>query len=133
MKIMAKAFLIHDGKVLLLTRSFDDVVNPGRLDLVGGGIDSGESVLEGVRREIQEEAGLTVLADDLHEIVYTALDSNDPNVEKHVFYTIVPSAEITLSHEHCAANWLEPELALALYPHPYYSPALQRLIDEHIL
>lgn len=57
-----KAFIVHNGKVLLLRESgkYVDGTNVGRYDVVGGRVQPGERFDEGLRREIKEETGLDV-------------------------------------------------------------------------
>lgn len=47
---------------VLLTRLADHVGGPGRWTLPGGGLDHGETVEQGLRREVHEETGLDVRA-----------------------------------------------------------------------
>ncbi|MFI2074539.1 NUDIX hydrolase [Streptomyces triculaminicus] len=50
-----------EGKVLLLHRPADDYLG-GLWELPSGGVDTGESLIEALRREVAEETGLTVTA-----------------------------------------------------------------------
>jgi molecular chaperone GrpE len=53
--------IVRDGKdVLLLKRSKDSIVFPGKYDLPGGSVENGETFAEAVLREIEEETGLEV-------------------------------------------------------------------------
>lgn len=60
----AKAALIH-GQALAVLRRDDrpDIPSPNMIDLPGGGREGAETPLDCVRREIQEEIGLDVTAD----------------------------------------------------------------------
>jgi 8-oxo-dGTP diphosphatase len=49
---------IQDGRVLLIRRAFAPL--QGRWSIPGGGLDVGETIVEGVRRELQEETGIDV-------------------------------------------------------------------------
>ena len=53
------AFIINDRRELLVVRRAKEPAK-GTLDLPGGFVDMGETVEEGMRREIMEETGLTV-------------------------------------------------------------------------
>tara|TARA_Y100000034_G_scaffold132299_1_gene194941 strand:+ start:1240 stop:1539 length:300 start_codon:yes stop_codon:yes gene_type:complete len=57
-----KAFIIYDGKVLLLREStkYKDGANAGKFDVVGGRVEPGQRFDESLLREIKEETGLTV-------------------------------------------------------------------------
>lgn len=52
------AVIIHDGRVLLVKRGHAPLL--GEWSIPGGGLELGESVREGVRREVQEETGLLI-------------------------------------------------------------------------
>lgn len=56
----ADAFIIKDDKVLVAHRSADDDLLPGYWELVGGGVELGETPENAVVREAMEETGLTV-------------------------------------------------------------------------
>ncbi len=57
-----KAFIIHNGKVLLLREStkYQDGANAGRFDVVGGRVKPGQRFDESLVREIKEETRLDV-------------------------------------------------------------------------
>lgn len=60
--IAPKAFIVHNGKVLILRESPKNEfgTNPGRYDVVGGRLNPGERWDECLLREINEETGLSV-------------------------------------------------------------------------
>lgn len=59
-------FYTSDGRVLLQRRAKDKETDPGLWDVsVAGHIGAGETLLEGAVREIREEIGLEVAADEL--------------------------------------------------------------------
>lgn len=60
--VAVKAFVVHNGKVLVLREStkYADGANAGKFDVVGGRVKPGERFDEGLLREIKEETGLTV-------------------------------------------------------------------------
>jgi 8-oxo-dGTP diphosphatase len=57
-----KAFILYQGKVLLLREStqYSDGSNAGGYDVVGGRVTPGERFDESLLREIREETGLSV-------------------------------------------------------------------------
>jgi len=63
MFVATKAFIIHNGKVLLLRESskYEDSGNLGSFDLPGGRIKPGEEVNEAFLREVKEETGLEII------------------------------------------------------------------------
>lgn len=58
--VAAHALVQKDGKFLVTKRKMTDGYMPGLWDLPGGTVESGETVLEGLVREVMEETGLTV-------------------------------------------------------------------------
>lgn len=58
--------LFKEDKVLLLKRKSSDLTYQGYC-LVGGKVDEGESLLEALIREVQEEIGLNVLTHQFYE------------------------------------------------------------------
>ena len=60
LQVGVKAVLVNkEGKALLLKRSSEKYgKTQGSLDIVGGRIDSGSTLLENLKREIREETGL---------------------------------------------------------------------------
>lgn len=63
---------IQDGRVLLIRRAFPPL--QGEWSIPGGGLDVGETIVEGVRRELLEETGVAVRVlehiETLERIVY---------------------------------------------------------------
>lgn len=90
------AYVFNDKKELLLLKT-----PRGRWGIVGGHLEKGESVEEGLRREIREESGLRIEIirllrlfsknDDII-ILYLAKSQND---------------EGTISHEHTDHAWVK--------------------------
>ena len=60
--------LTHDNKILLQYRPKDWHSNPDGLNLFGGHVDKGESVIEGLLRELKEEVGAQVKEGDVQFI-----------------------------------------------------------------
>ncbi|MFH0962063.1 MAG: NUDIX domain-containing protein [archaeon] len=58
--IAIKAFIVRRGKVLLIKRSDNRPHAPGVWDIPGGRLEAGETVIEGLNREVREEAGISV-------------------------------------------------------------------------
>lgn len=57
----AKAFIVHEGKILIVRERIEENgVERVLHDVPGGGIEPGETLHEGLLREVMEEVGLTV-------------------------------------------------------------------------
>jgi 8-oxo-dGTP diphosphatase len=102
--IGVKAFIVEDGKLLLLRRRKNDPHNPGQLDLPGGRIQPDESPQEGVARETLEEAGLNV--EVICPIEVQHFTRQDGQVINLIFFLCKKvSGEIKLSEEHFEYEW----------------------------
>lgn len=60
--VATKAFIMHNGKVLLLREAskYNDGTNIGKYDVVGGRLEPGQRFDESLIREIKEETGIEV-------------------------------------------------------------------------
>ena len=90
-KTVAKVVLIDKkGRILFLKRS--DYVDKfaGEWDLPGGHLKSNESLIDGLKREVREETGLSVKNVKLIEI----------QANLHFFFANYDSMPIRISHEH---------------------------------
>lgn len=66
----------YDNKVLFLKRSADDDLAPGTWCLPGGGVDPGETMLEGAVREVKEESDVDVKIRDLYPVLNIEVSNN---------------------------------------------------------
>ncbi len=123
-----KGVVIHDGRVLLLLNE------RGEWDLPGGRPDPGEAHGAALRREVQEETGLSVE-------IGRALDEHVFEVLPGRFVRIVPFAcrltgrsDVLLSHEHLETRWVPiSELGEIIAGHPLpvgYLGAIRQVIDQ---
>lgn len=62
----AVAIILSQGKVLIMKRSITDPWKPCHWALPGGGVDRGETLKQGLVREIKEETNLNINPEDLH-------------------------------------------------------------------
>jgi len=125
----AKALVIHDGKILVI-RKRDE--NGDYFLLPGGGQEHGEPLTEVVRREVLEETGLRVEAEDLafvrdyiganHE--FAATSSHFHQVELYFWARLAdgsPSRDVVPAHPdvgQTGVDWipLEAVETLRVYP-----------------
>lgn len=104
----AKAFIVKDGKVLLMRRRSNDVHKPGAWDIPGGRLEQGEDPFLGLKREVQEEAGIDVdikMPIDIHH--FTRDDGQ--KITMIVFWCAPGSTDIVLSEEHQEYKWVSLE------------------------
>ncbi len=134
---VSKALILDDnGHILVLRRSHTHPTLAGHPDLPGGIIDPGEEPGQAIRREIQEETGLTIKADDL-TMVYAGTESRGDHSHVRMLYIVRLSGNapaVTISWEHDKADWLPvTELAhIETEFHSFYKDALH-FIRQHNL
>lgn len=75
-------------------------------DLPGGTVEDGESILDGLLREVREEAGLSLGESDVEQ-VYAGDDYSKNGTYYALYVTRVSERpEITLSWEHASYEWV---------------------------
>ncbi|MBI4698907.1 MAG: NUDIX domain-containing protein [Nitrospirae bacterium] len=85
------------GSLLLQKRSMNKDVAPGKWDTsVGGHIDAGETIIEALNREMEEELGVTSCEP---EILYTYIHSNPYETELVYTHSCIYDSEIRFSRE----------------------------------
>ncbi len=91
-RVSVKGLFVKDGKVLLLKES---PKLSGQWELPGGGLDFGEDIQEGLKREIEEETGLKVKSiSDKPVYVWTWRFENKRNMDW--YYSLVLAYRIEL-------------------------------------
>ena len=106
---------IETDRILLLLRN-DNADEPNTWALVGGGIDDGENVLEGLKREVKEEMSI-----DPDIIEYEFINKNyikEKNMDFHYYVGVVSDEFIpTLDEENLDYRWCDKnDLPSPLYP-----------------
>lgn len=99
-QVAAKGVITNQkGEVLLLNHE-------GRWESPGGRLESGEMLRDGLKREIQEETGITEI--EIGDVVH--VDEWVRRDGKHVvavyFRVTTTQADVTISHEHQDAAWV---------------------------
>ena len=69
--------LVHDGRVLLVHRRPDKRAYPDVWDLPGGLVEPGESELEALERELQEELGVRIATGSASHLCRVPAGSDD--------------------------------------------------------
>lgn len=129
---VARAILVWEGKVLLLVRSMDDETRPGDWDLPGGGIEAADiSLVHGIVREITEETGIVISPDALHEITMSDFIQDFTPFERHVFWCASPHGNVQIdTREHSSFKWVPANEVLRLFRHPFYSKAIEHMLQS---
>lgn len=101
-------FITHKDDILLLKGAPDKRLWPNLYNGVGGHVERGESPLETVRREVEEEVGLTELYDvRLRGVVNIATDDLSTGILMFVYTAISPTRDVTASQEG-TPEWINP-------------------------
>lgn len=104
--IAVKALIIDNNKVLLLRRRSNDVHTPGALDIPGGRLEPGEDHLQGLKREVKEEANLEVEVKMPLQVNSFTRDDNQ-RITMIIFLCTPLSFDVELSEEHVEYKWLD--------------------------
>lgn len=138
--IVQKAAVFDEqGRLLTLRRSDTDVRRPLQWDLPGGFLDEGEEFVDGVRREIKEEAGLDV---GEIELIFSKTEVRDWKDEKKthtsnvvfMFYkTQAKSTNVEISYEHTEFKWMTPNEALTQFEYYLQKEFLQHALANQLL
>lgn len=121
---IASAVFLRNGSLLVVRRAAHRVWRPDHWDIVGGNVESGETIEAALIREAQEEVGLTPTEFYLHS-QFTASESADT---AHYYVYAVTGWEggepRLVNDEHSELKWLKREEALLLN-----NIALHRYVD----
>ncbi len=134
--IIEKAIILKgEGKMLLLRRSKTDTRRPLQWDLPGGLCEEGETLEEGVLREIVEETGLKVTG---LRPIYTKSEIREWKTNKKnavfIFYKayVVSDKEVVVSDEHDEFRWLSLKDALELLDYYLHKDLLNYILDNKL-
>jgi 8-oxo-dGTP diphosphatase len=102
------AVVVHEGRVLLVRRGREPL--RGKWSLPGGLLELGESLIEGVVREVREETGLTVEPVELIELLDRVYREGD-RVRYHYviadYLCRVTDGELQAASDADAVRWVE--------------------------
>jgi len=102
-----------DGKVLVVREceKYDEGTELGKWDVVGGRIDSEESIFDGLCREVKEESGLSIKIGESLGVTENFIEiKGEPCHIVRVYFasTVLGSGEVVLSSDHDRYEWIEP-------------------------
>jgi 8-oxo-dGTP diphosphatase len=128
----AFCFVFDDtGKVLVLKRAPHMRTRPNEWDVPGGKVDEGELVVDGVVRELYEEAGIVLTN---LELIISKSGEKDGVTHEFSYYRSGYKGVVALSHEHTEYAWHDPLIAATLItytPHLFgLDKAVQSLKSE---
>lgn len=138
-QVPAKAVVVKGDKVLILKRMSGNMRFSGKYDFPGGAVEHGETILEALRREVEEEINLEV---EIGPVIFTS-DSEreyllDEKGERRIkvytksigFIAYYKSGEVKLSDEHESFEWLSIQEAIKKFDEkdPFEARKRQMLI-----
>ena len=110
--LAAKAFIVHDGKVLILREApgYRGGTNIGKYDFPGGKINPGEHYEDGLKREVREESGLSI---DIGRPFFTAewrpkLPGEELQIIGIFFECSTDAEEVVLEPSYDDFQWIDP-------------------------
>lgn len=107
--VAAKAIVVNAvGEVLLIRRSPSSSTDPDCWDLPGGKMDDRERLVDALVREVREETGLTVRADEARPFHVSHFVKEPFWVTCVTFVCPSFGGEVRLSHEHVDHAWVAP-------------------------
>lgn len=112
MKKVAKLVVIDSTDKYLIMRRSNHPTFGFDPDLPGGTLEEGESLLETMLREVQEEAGININPDDVKQ-VYSGADYSAHGTHYALFVCrLKERPDIAMSWEHSAYEWLDRDVFL---------------------
>lgn len=111
--VATKAFVMYEGKVLLLRESaqYVDGSNVGKFDVVGGRVTPGQRFDESLLREVKEETGLDItigrpfFVNEWRPVVR----GENWQIVGTFFECFASTNEVTLSEDHAEYLWVDPK------------------------
>lgn len=106
-RIVVKAQVWRDGRLLIIKRAPDSDPYPGLWDVPGGSLHKGESVDEGIRREAFEEVDLAL--SHIRPLTTWSTGAQEDLVIGLSFLATSETDRVTLSEEHTDFAWMSPD------------------------
>ena len=114
-RVLVSAIIAHKDKFLIIKRSASEKIFPKKWEFPSGKVEFGESLGDALKREVEEETGLTIKTSKfLSSRSYTFEYQDDEgyktrhNIEL-MFIVRVNEGKIRLSKAHEDISWVKPE------------------------
>ncbi len=112
--LAAKAIIKNaEGKFLILRESgsYDEGTNIGKWDVPGGRLESGETLYEGLAREVSEEVGLKFITERLLDARenFPVIKGEKTHIVRLYYLCSTTDTEVTLSPDHDRFEWITKE------------------------
>ncbi|MFD7511416.1 NUDIX domain-containing protein [Streptomyces sp. NPDC059853] len=125
-RYVAASIVLREGKALMLRRKPDDFMG-GFWELPSGKVDSGETIIEALERELREETDLVLVSLDGVLGFFDYL-SGSGRKTRQVNFLVLADGAISLS-EHDAAGWFDARSAAQLQ----ITPETLKTVEEALL
>lgn len=106
MRLTAEAYVVRDGKILLLKRRGG--IGDGIWYLPGGIVEPGEDPSDSAARETFEESGLRIEALELLRVWSYADPLDGLDVFHASYFAQAPAGDVELTVEHSSFRWMTP-------------------------
>jgi 8-oxo-dGTP diphosphatase len=110
--VATKAFIVHEGKILILRESGSYAVgtNTGLYDLPGGRLEPGERFNDALKREVLEETGLEVeIGRPVAVNEWRPVVRGEPWQIVGIFFECkATTSHVVVSADHDEYKWIEP-------------------------
>ena len=111
--IATKAFVLYQGKVLILKESgsYTDGTNTGKYDLPGGRLKPGEQFNEALKREVFEETGLDIeIGSPISVGEWRPVVRDEQWQVVGIFFKCISDTDVVkLSEDHDSFLWIDPK------------------------
>ena len=111
--IASKAFIIRNGKVLIVREStkYSEGTQAAHYDVVGGRLKPGEKFDESLKREVKEESGLDVVIGSPFFVneSWPVVKGEQWQIVRVFFKCESADGDVSLSNDHDMFEWIDPK------------------------
>ena len=116
-KIVLTGILKHDNEFLIVKRNENDELYPGAWEFPGGHLENGETIKDGLKRELFEEIGFNEEFDPIITHYYDEIKNKNGNLIYNLEIDFIINVNkndinVILSNEHCDYKWVGKESSL---------------------
>ena len=116
-KIVLTGILKDDNEFLIVKRNENDVLYPGAWEFPGGHLENGETIKDGLKRELFEEIGFNEEFDPIITHYYDEIKNKNGNLIYNLEIDFIINVNkndinVILSNEHCDYKWVGKESSL---------------------